>query len=1037
MNIVDLSIKRPIFMSCIAIVFMVVGLKAYKMLGVDLFPDVTIPVVSIKTTYQGAAPREIETQVTKYIEDEVNTISGLKRITSENYDSLSVVIAEFKLGTDVKYAEQEVRNKVSLIEHKLPDDADKPIIERVDPNDQPVIVLALKADGLSESELYDVADLFVKTKLEQVNDVGSVDIIGGRQREIHVILDRDVLKERELSASAVSQRLSGAGENISSGKVNSGNKEIAFKSLGEFGNLKDVGDTVINLYNNDNPTRIKDIATVEDTLEDESSRVYMNGEKVLTLRVFKQSGTNTLAVVNGIKNNFDKINSELSTMKGSPRIELIRDGGRTIQMNVNDVFETIIITIILTIIVIYLFLQSVSSTFIVSTAIPVALIGAFALMLISNFTVNIISLLALSLAVGMVIDDAILIKENVYRHAEMGYKGKEAASIGSKQVFFAVLATSSTLLAVYVPVAFMKGVIGQFLKQFGLVIAFTTIISTLNAITMSPMLSAYLPDKIESEEEKKRSLKHKFLSWFDALQSLALKGYLKVLNIALKAPLITILIAVSIFFTSIFISKYIPKTFLPTDDSGEFVINFELPAGSNVEATSQAGLRINDILKQDKIIDTLLITVGGDNEVNKGNIYVKLIPFEKRKHISTTQEREKVRQALSSINDFIVQVTNYSQTGSSERPFSINLVGYDMDELKKYANLFMDKIKSDPRFVEPDTNYRDGKPELQIDLLPKKAEEYGITTSGLGSELKAEVEGLTPAKYKINGNEYDIRVRLKEEQRHLNDNFDKIYIPNINNRLIKLSDVATANMTIGASVINRQDKGRYIQISSEIAKGVGSGDLMKDAQNILKNDLKLPPTIKIAFTGTSEEFNEMVDSFGSAILLGVLFTYLILASLYESFITPFTILVSLPLAICGALFALFITQESINLISLLGIVVLISLATKSAIVLVDYTNQKMSEGKDRIQALKEACETRFRPILMSALATIIGMIPIALGMSEVASQRVSMGIVVIGGMMTATMFTLIIIPCVFIYIDRFRLFLAKFVAKLFKYNGEN
>ncbi|MDD2840412.1 MAG: efflux RND transporter permease subunit [Rickettsiales bacterium] len=1036
MSIVDLSIKRPIFMTCIAIICMVAGVRAYKTLGVDLFPDITVPVVSVKTVYTGASPKEIESQVTKYIEDEVNTISGLKRITSQNYESLSVVVAEFNLGIDVKYAEQQVRDKVSAIKYKMPGEADEPVIERVDPNDQPVAVIALRAPTLSESELYDVADLVVKSKLEQINNVGSVDIIGGRQREIHVIIDRNKLKARELTALMVSQRLAGAGENISSGKVNSGMKEVSFRSLGEFENIKGIGETVINLYNNDNPTKIKDIATVEDTLEDEESRVYANGEKILTLEIYKQSGTNTLVVVNGIKKNFDKINKELSILKGSPQIEMIRDGGRIIQMNIDDVFQTIIMTIILTILVIYLFLQSTASTFIVSTAIPVALIGAFALMLISNFTINTITLLALSLAVGMVIDDAILIKENVYRHAEMGYKGKEAASIGAKQVLFAVLATSFALLAVYIPIGFMKGTIGQFLKQFGLVICFTAIISTINAITMSPMLSAYLPDKILTEEEKKRSWKHKLLSWFDWLQNIALKYYLKLLNVVLKAPYVAVLVGIVIFFLSIHTAKYIPKTFLPVDDSGEFLINFEMPTGSNVEATSRAGLRINDILQQDKLIDTALITIGGDNEVNKGTVYVKLIPFEKRGHFTTTMEQEQVRKSLSSTDDLIIQVTNYSQTGGSERPFTIDLVGYDMEELKKYANLFLDKIKNDKRFIEPDMNYRDGKPELQISIIQNKAEEYGITTSNLGSELRAEVEGLTPAKYKINGNEYNIRVRMEEAQRNLSENFDKIYIPNINNRLIKLSDVATAKMTVGPSVINRQDKGRYIRISSEIGKGVGSGDLMKEAQSILINDIKLPSSIKTSFTGRSESFNEMNKSFGTAIMLGILFTYLILASLYESFITPFTILISLPLAICGALFALYITNQSINLFSLLGIVVLISLSTKSSIVLVDYTNQKIAEGKDRIEALKEACKVRFRPILMSSIAIIIGMLPIALGMSEVASQRVSIGIVVIGGMLTATVLTLIIIPCVFIYVDKFRLVFIKVMTWLFRYKKD-
>ena len=531
MSIVSVSIKRPIMVACIAIVCMAVGWKAFNSLGVDLFPDITVPIVSVRTTYYGAGPSEVETQVSKYIEDEVNTISGLKRLRSINYEAYSVVIVEFNQGTDIKYAEQQVRDKVSMIRYKLPDDIEEPIIERIDPNDQPVVVVALRANGLTESELYDVADLTVKSKLEQVDSVGNVEIIGGREREIHVIMDRDKLKDRELSAQMVYSRLSGTGENIPSGKINRGMNEMSFRSLGQFENLKDISNTVINLYNNDNPTRVKDIATVKDTLKDEENRAYVNGEQVLILEVYKQTGANTLAVVNGVKNNFDKINKELSYLPGSPSIEIVRDGGRTIQINVDDVIETIMLTILLTIIVIFLFLQSVSSTFIACTAIPVSLIGAFALMLVSNFTVNIITLLALSLAVSMVIDDAILIKENVFRHAEMGYKGKMAAYLGANQVLFAVLATSATLIAVYLPVAMMSGVIGQFLKQFGLVICFTTIISTLNALTMSPMLAAYLPDKILTEEEKKRSIKRKLFGWLDWTQNLMEKWYLKLLNL--------------------------------------------------------------------------------------------------------------------------------------------------------------------------------------------------------------------------------------------------------------------------------------------------------------------------------------------------------------------------------------------------------------------------------------------------------------------------------------------------------------------------
>jgi HAE1 family hydrophobic/amphiphilic exporter-1 len=1042
MSIVSLSIKRPIFVSCIAIVFMVLGYRSLKTLGVDLFPEMNVPVVVVQTIYEGAGPTEVESQVTKHLEDKINTVSGIKKIRATNYESLSVVVAEFNPEVDVKYAEQQVRDKVNAVKYLLPDDIDDPIIERVDPNDVPIVVLTLNADNVDEGQLYDIADLIVKPKLEQIRNVGSVKIIGGREREIHVLLDSNKLVSREMSATNVYNRLLGVGQNIPSGSVDTGLNQIAFRSFGEFLSVKDIENAVINFHNNDNPTKVKDVATVKDTLKDEKTRIYVDNKQVLGFEIYKQTGSNTLSVANEVKDNLEKINMELKDANGEIKnlsLKLVRDGSRSIKINVDDVVETIIITIILTIIVIYLFLQNLSSTFIVCSVIPVALIGTFFLMDISNFTINIITLLSLTLAISTVIDDAILVKENTFRFAEMGYYGKKAAYLASTEVIFAIIATSLIMVAIYVPVSSMKGQIGSFLKQFGLVIVYSILISTTNALTMSPMLSAFMPDKILSKKDRKKTLNYKLLGWFDYTIVITKKFYLKLLRKTMKHSILTISLTAGIFYISLIAFDKTSKTFMPPNDGGEFQVSFELPTGSNVEASSQIGLELNNIIKEnDKSIELTIITIGSSNEINKGNIYVRLVPFNERKGYSTTMAREKASLILNGYKKAIVNVQQFNVNGRNQRTLTLNLVGQDMEKLKDYSNLLVEKLKNDSRYIQPDTNYRDGKPELQIMLEPEKADRYGITTLSMGTELRAKIEGLTPAKFKDKGNEYDIRIRLQEEQRDLSKEFNNTYIPNINNRLVKISDVAQAEMSVSPNVIYRENKARYVEISSDLANGFGIGDAMKDIMHILYQEINLPSDIKPSVGGDADSFNEMINSFSSAIVLGILLTYLILSSLYESFITPITIILSIPLSVCGAFFCLYFTNQSINIMSMLGMIMLLSLATKAAVVLVDNaTEQMQNEGKPIKKAIFSACKTRFRPVLMANITGIIGVIPIALGMNEASQQRVSLGWVLVGGMTASTILTLITVPSIFIYVDKLRIICLRFVVWFFKYKEDN
>ena len=500
MNLANLSIKRPTFITCVVLVMLAVGYWSLKTLGVDLFPNVTFPVVVVSTPYPGASPSEVETLISKPIEDEVSTISGIKRLSSNNLEGMSQVIAEFTLETDVKYAEQQIRDRVSAAKHKLPDDVKESVIRRIDPGDQPIVTLSLEGD-LDDQKLFLLADKTLRPKFEQVSQVGLVEVIGGREREIHVELDRRKLKQYEISASQVAQRLTAAGQNVPVGKVSQGKSELSFRSLGEFSRVEDIKSTIVNFFGSDVPVTVGDVGEVRDTMQDETSRAYVNGKKSLFINVFKQSGSNTIAVVQATMKKIDDINAQLSRMPEKPKLTVVRNASVWIDNNVEDVKESIFFGIFLAMFVVFFFLANGRSTIITGLALPNSLIGAFVLMSIAGFTINIMTLLALSLAVGLLIDDAIVVRENIFRHIERGEDPIKAAQNGTLEVQLAVIATTFTVLAVFGPIGFLKGVVGQFFKEFGLTICFAMLISLFDALTVAPMLSAYFAGKHDEEEE--------------------------------------------------------------------------------------------------------------------------------------------------------------------------------------------------------------------------------------------------------------------------------------------------------------------------------------------------------------------------------------------------------------------------------------------------------------------------------------------------------------------------------------------------------
>ena len=1028
MNITELSIKRPAFISSLMIVIITVGYIAFKKMNVELFPNIDIPIIFVSTRYDGAAPSEIESLVSKPLEEEISTVSGIKKLMSRSLKDTSQIIVQLYQNTDIKYAEQQIRDKINQARSKLPEDIKEPVIRRVDPSDQPVLTVILKAD-LSESQLFDLADNFVRPRLEQTADVGMVEILGARKREIQILVDQNKLKSRDISLSQVNRQLALSGQNVSIGKRDIGDKQRVFRSASEFNEIHQIENTLVNFYSNEIPTRVSDIGVVIDGLEDENSRAYLDGKKSLFLTVYRQSDANIIKVVDGVKVQIEKIKKDFASMEGKPEVTATKDASVYIRSNISDIQEAVVIAVILTVLTVLFFLGSIRATIITAISLPITLIGAFIIMYSANFSINVITMLALSLAVGLLVDDAIVVVENIYRKIESGMNPIEASIASSREILMAVVAISAVVISVFTPISFLRGTVGQYLKQFGLTISFAMMISLIVAISIIPVLCAYLSG--QNKKPHKHNEKKK-ISRLDAFQTYLEDRYEGALKFSIKHPAIIIISTLLIIAGSIVAFTKVPKTFMTESDNGELTVSLELTADSSLDATSTVALKIDEIVRKNEEVFISAASAGTmSRQANRGELYIKLKP-KKDRNISTSQFKEKLRGQLVGFEYANPVVKDFDPSGGASRgqPFNLFLISSNKDSLDKYATMLFEKLKQDPRLKDVDTSNKATRPEFKVKLKDDSARNYGVNSQAVGNELRGYVEGFIPTKLRQNGLEYDIRLRLKPEQRDIKDNFNLIYVPNINNKLIRLADIAETEEDIEPATINRQDRGRYIQITASLAPKVGLGDLINDFQKSLTDgDLKVPSDVRFSFSGDSENMQDMISSMNQALLLSIVFIYLILTSLYESFIVPFTILLALPLAFCGAFYALYIMGESVNIFTMLGIFMLVSVSGKNSILLIDFTNRLIEEGKSRTEALIIAGRMRLRPILMTSIALIVGTLPVAIGFSETASMRTSMGVAIIGGLISSTLLTLVVVPAVFSYIDRFRIWIK---AKLWK-----
>lgn len=1018
MWLAETSVKRPVFATMMILALVVLGVVSYPRIGVDLFPKVDFPIVNIRTVLKGASPEVMDVDVTDKIENAVNTINGVKSITSTSMEGISRVTVEFVLERDINLAVEDVREKIAAIRSKLPSDIDDPVVEKVDPDAQPVMWMNLSGEK-SIRELSTYADEVLKEQLQRINGVGAVNMGGLRLRQVRIWLDRGKLQAYEISPGDIVLALQRENIELPGGRIESATKEYSVKIKGEFANVPDFNDLIVASYQGV-PIRLRDIGRAEDGMEEKRSLARFNGVPAVGIGIQKQSGTNTVEVVERVKSEVEKIRK---TLPPGMKLNIAFDQSTFIKRSINEVQHHLVMGSFFAVLAVFVFLRNVRTTLISALALPISIISTFALIMAFGFTFNNMTMLALSLSVGLLIDDAIIVIENIYRHVEEGMSPREAATFATSEIGLAVMATTFAIVAIFLPVAFMKGIIGRFFLQFALTVVFSVLVSLLVSFTLTPMLASLY---LKQARHGTAAAPARFLSpfrkvgeKFEEIYKGTERGYRRLLAVSLRHRGFVLIAALLVFVFSLYITKYIGKELVPPEDQGQFLVRLEAPIDYSIDKADALFKKTEDIILAFPEVRSVLYAQGfSGSGVNRAIMFTGLVPKADR---TKSQDRIKmeIRKKFNDIPGIKASVEDISLVGGGTRqvPIQYSLRGTDLNALQGYARQITAELAKLPGIVDVDTSLETGKPELKVAIDRDKARDLGVDVATIAEAINLLINGeidITKYKDEVRGKRYDVRVRLNPEDRMNPEDLGSLYVRSRSGSLVALSNVVSVTEGGGPSVINRVDRQRAVTIFSGL-EGKPLGEAMADLDAIAAR--LLPPDFVPKYQGMAETMGESFGYLLFALFLGVVMAYMILAAQFESFIHPFTVLLSMPLSFIGAFGALWITGRTLNIFSFIGLILLMGLVKKNAILLVDYTNTLRERGVARQEAILHAGPVRLRPILMTTFAMIFGMLPVAFGVGEGAETRSPMGIAVIGGLITSLLLTLVVVPAAYDLFD--------------------
>jgi HAE1 family hydrophobic/amphiphilic exporter-1 len=1017
-------IARPVFTTMLLLAVVVFGLVSWPRIGVDNMPNVDVPYITVTTILPGADPETVERNVSKELEEALNTISGLDTIQSQNYESVSVIVLGFNLEVPLETAANDVREKVQAAITKLPREAEAPKVQKVDLGALPIIQLAVSGP-LPVEELTRVADDELKPALQRLQGVGSIDVIGGRKRELAVVVDPTRLRAHGLAVTDVSQAIAVQSIAIPGGRTTEPTVERVVKLETEAASVDELRDLVIAAPMG-KAIRIRDVANVIDGPAEARSVASLDGKQAVALVVRKQSGANTVAVAELVKGALPELQALLPS---GARVEVVSDNARFIRSSISSVQEDMIIGAILAVLVVLVFLRDWRSTIVSAVALPTSIIGTFAAMRALNFTFNNITMLALTLSIGLLIDDAIVVIENIVRRLEKGEDPRTAAQAGTSQIALAVLAVTLSVIAVFVPVAFMEGMIGRFFFQFGITVTVAVAISYVVSMTLTPMMSA----RILKAHGTASVHGGRTYSGFGALMHSVfgpIRDGLEVFFVGLEARYRamltwaldhrgrTVAIAVGTMVLTLVLGKFVNFTFFPPQDMSIFQGNLEMPTGTPLAVTEAEAERLSAKIRTIPGVLSVFLQVGGgvDEAVNKASLTVNLVP---RKARTFSQEDVKnwIREHLNTAQGGILTVADPSMGfGGRNQPVQFSLRSDDWPALLKAAETIQAKMKAKKGFVDVDTSYRAGKPLLSVRLDRDRASAVGVPAAVVGQTLRAFLGGDKFTSYREKGDQYDVRLRLPEEIRRDPNAIAALPIRTPTGQIVELRSVANIVQGTGPSQIDRQALKRQVVLLADL-KDYSDGE----SQAFLRAAAKeLPASIQAGFEGRGKEFAKMGKNFLFALILGVILVYMVLGAQFESLLDPFTIMMALPLSVIGAILGLLISREYMSMFAMIGMIMLAGLVTKNGILIVEFTNQLRDEGKSVRDALLEAGPLRLRPILMTTVAMVAGMLPVAFARGDGAESRTGMAWAIIGGLIASTFLTLLIVPVVYSLLDRLR-----------------